>query len=290
MREDDPPVDNWGSHPWHLYVGTLDDLSNRFPEAVRHLAMRAQFVQCMVEDPRIEQTVRHVRRQKLDAAATTLLERLANAENLDCDAERAFLRASENESFCREYDLWSRRLIRATRVALEAFDTPRLAGGVRWPWLLQDVSTWYAHAYLDEMLMGRSDTDLKYVLEPARRRVAAEQRPGESAREFFARIKTEAAPGPSRRRAPGKKLERQAQYAVWFYRYHILGETLDQLAREYHDAEHLASGRRHGRTVSSRGLVRKDRCDDRPAVEYGIRQAERYLDHFPSLGAWCVGK
>jgi len=71
MQED--ARDGSGSRPapyaWWRYVGEPDGLlSAKYPDTIRHIAVRSQFVTLMLDDPRIVKAVNRVPRRALDKA------------------------------------------------------------------------------------------------------------------------------------------------------------------------------------------------------------------------------
>lgn len=270
-------------YPWWRYVGDPEILlSGKYPDTVRHIAIRAQFCQLMLRDARIELAVNKVSRRRVEEAAWHFVAADGGVPQNGQNAAEEALRQA--------LDSFSRRLFRALRQALEQFHTPHLPRGFLWPWLLHDLGTACGSWFLDQ-LAGKDVLEpermlLEYgAIDPVRPRLAPEpQRPGESDSEFIARVRKMA----KRRASTSGKLpsdvEVQHQWGQWFYRRHALGESVGELARERHDRVHAATGRRYGRATSVDGTPRANRCDCRSTVNYGLKQARRLLEDFPSHG------
>lgn len=257
---------DWGPHPWHLYVGVPEILlTEKFPAAVRHLAMRAQFVVLMLNDPRIVEAVdRASRRHRVTfpKAAEALRLRIMYADSDDAAASEVST-TPESIEFFEQHNRWTRSIFRALRRALLAFETPTLPGGFAWPWLLHDLGTAYGQWCLDRALGTEERPAIVYNIDRVPPRAAP--LPGEGHRAALARAR-KAMPRATGR-APVKKLEMQLQYALWFYRHHALGESISSLAREYHANEHRQPD---------------DDRHDRPTIRRGVRQVKRALRDFPS--------
>jgi hypothetical protein len=150
MQQGDTPAPADKPHDWFLCVGDRDALlsTTKFPESVRHVAMRAQFVELMFGDPRIVQTVNRVRWRQLEDATFPFLSLASRSGDDDADIA-ALLQSAESKRFWEEYGHWTRRLLRALRRELQGFETPHLLGGFRWPWLLHDLGSAFARAFLD---------------------------------------------------------------------------------------------------------------------------------------------
>jgi hypothetical protein len=287
VREDTPedhPLDDSQAHDWVRYVGDRRILlSEKLPDAVRHVAIRSMFSALMFSDPRIVRAANRPSRRLLDEAEAALGERMALVSNDDAGIVEV-VQSEENRLFWEAYSRWIPRLFRSIRLGLQSIEAPTLPGGLMWPWLFQDLAYAYGRAYLNDMV-GR-ETTLYYLVDPAqdgRRTIEIEILPGETEHQALARHrKTLKQKRPRKSRMPRKKLEDGTlqRYAEWFYRYHVLREPVDSMAREYHDTEPDHQGRLAGRPFGRR--LDGSGCDDRKTVEYGIAQAEKYLKTFPT--------
>jgi hypothetical protein len=283
---DDTPrytFDDWFAHQWITYVGDRQTLlSEKLPDAVRHVAIRSVFSGLMFNHPQIVRAANRPSRRALDKAEAAFLEKTGRVTQDDAGIDDA-TKSVEFERFWAEYGRWIPRLFRSLRLGLQAIKTPRLPGGLMWPWLFQDLASAYGRGYLNDMV-GR-ETTLFYVVDPAqreRRTIEVEVLPGETERDALARHRKALKSTPRKGRMPRKKIEDGTlqRYAEWFYRNHVLGEPVDSLAREYHDTEPDHQGRLAGKPFGR--LPDGSGCDDRKTVEYGIAQAEKYLKTFPT--------
>ena len=270
-------------YEWHRYVGELADLTapEAFADTVRHLAIRRTFTLLMLNHPRIatvgNSRLAHAPIAELGATATA-----ACAGEDGAESEKAFLAA---------YDVWTRSLARSVRKVLCSYFPRQL-----WPWLLQDLVTamnrifWHLAGASLEGRPIRLHIDgevLDYVLDPLPAPTVTVSTE-DTARVIAEKLKAVRRAKP--RAVPWKKLQNDeyGRYAVWYYRHEILGEEISAIARDYHNTEHARTGRKAGRTGSrGAGLTTangSNKCDDRPTVRYGIRQAAKFLANFPQHG------
>jgi hypothetical protein len=132
---------------------------------------------------------------------------------------------------------------------------------LRWSWVVREVvsayvTRWIATAmHLDVTITRRLDI----AIDTPR---AFRSRSGETPEGMIARVRRALGVGGGRQPRAESRRQRLADYGAWLYRHKVRGESIRALATEY--------------TRRERGVAQSD---DRPTVRYGIRLAERLLNH-----------
>jgi hypothetical protein len=152
--------------------------------------------------------------------------------------------------------------------------------GLPWPWVAIELcqvlvleamgiicgGPWHMTWHVELEDPAAPDLRFTFEVQPGETISTAHRRFIDEANTFSTRLE-EAAPAVEVGRVPSD-LSHEArdgvgEYARWFYRHRVCGESIRSIAREYHTA------RSHRRAF--------DACDCRKAVRYGLGQAERLL-------------